>query len=72
MLVRDVVRLGLNPLRESPEAKDALILLEQHGWIARLDSGTVVRGSKRTECWRTALMALELPEVCMLIVATTL
>ena len=52
VLVRDVVRRGPNPLRESPKAKAALILLEQHGWIARLESGAVVRGSKRTECWR--------------------
>ena len=52
VLLRDVVRLGPNQLRESPKAKAALILLEQHGWIARLEPGTVVRGSKRTECWR--------------------
>jgi hypothetical protein len=33
IMVRDVVRLGPNPLRESPKARAALVLLERHGWI---------------------------------------
>lgn len=52
VLVRDVVRLGPNSLRESPKARAALHILEKHGWLVRLDAGTVVRGSARTESWR--------------------
>lgn len=51
VLVRDVVRLGPNPLRESPKARAALGILEQHGWLMKLEVGTVVRGSARTEAW---------------------
>jgi hypothetical protein len=52
VLVRDVVRLGPNSLRESPKARAALAILEKHGWLVRLDEGAVVRGSARSEGWR--------------------
>jgi hypothetical protein len=52
IMVRDVVRLGPNPLRESPKARAALALLERHGWILPLDPGTLVRGATRAESWR--------------------
>lgn len=52
VLVRDVVRLGPNSLRESPKARAALAILEKHGWLVRLEAGTVVRGSARSEGWR--------------------
>jgi hypothetical protein len=52
VLVRDVVRLGPNPLRESPKARAALGILEKHGWLAALEAGTVVRGAARAEAWR--------------------
>jgi len=52
IMVRDVVRLGPNPLRESPKARAALGILESHGWLARLDPGAVVRGTARAEAWR--------------------
>lgn len=51
VMVRDVVRLGPNPLRESPTARAALGLLEKHGWLVPLNAGTVVRGSARAEAW---------------------
>ena len=51
VLVRDVVRRGPNPLRESPKARAAPGILEKHGWLARLDAGTVVRGAARAEAW---------------------
>ena len=51
IMVREVVRLGPNPLRESPKARAALGLLERHGWLQALDSGTVVRGAARAEAW---------------------
>ena len=49
LMMRDVVRLGPNPLRESPKARAALALLERHGWVAPLEPGTVVRGAARGE-----------------------
>jgi hypothetical protein len=52
IVVRDVVRLGPNALRESPKARAALALLERHGWIVPLDPGTLVRGAARAESWR--------------------
>ena len=52
VLVRDVVRLGPNALRESPKARASLGILEKHGWLVRLDAGTLVRGAARTEAWR--------------------
>ena len=51
VLVREVVRLGPNPLRESPKARAALAILEKHGWLVRLEAGTVVRGAARAEAW---------------------
>src|SRR6056297_2467043 len=51
VLVRDVVRLGPNTLRESPKARAALGILEKHGWLVPIDPGTVVRGAARAEAW---------------------
>lgn len=52
VMVRDVVRRGPNPLRESPKARKALRLLEAHGWLIPLEAGTEVRGVPRKEAWR--------------------
>jgi len=52
VMVRDVVRLGPNSLRESPKARAALAILEKHGWLSPLEAGTVVRGAARAEAWR--------------------
>lgn len=52
VLVRDVQNSGPNPLRESTKARAALILLERHGFLVRLESGAMVRGAKRKEAWR--------------------
>jgi hypothetical protein len=51
IMVRNVVRLGPNALRESPKARAALGILEKHGWVVPLEAGTVVRGAARTEAW---------------------
>jgi hypothetical protein len=53
VMVRDVVRLGPNALRESPKARAALGILEKHGWLVPLEAGTVVRGAARAEAWAT-------------------
>ncbi|SMC69213.1 YfjI family protein [Primorskyibacter flagellatus] len=55
VMARDVVRLGPNPLRESPKARAALGILEKHGWLVRLDAGAVVRGAARAEAWHIVL-----------------
>ncbi len=52
VMVRDVVQRGPNPLRESPKAREALKLLEEHGWLVPLEEGTVVRGAPRKQAWR--------------------
>lgn len=52
VLVREVVRLGPNALRESPKARSALGILEKHGWVVPLEPGTVVRGAARAKAWR--------------------
>ncbi len=51
IMLRDVVRLGPNPLRESPKARSALGILEKHGWLVPLEAGTLVRGAARAEAW---------------------
>lgn len=51
VMVRDVVRLGPNALRESPKARAALGILERHGWLVPLEPGTMVRCKARAEAW---------------------
>lgn len=52
VMARDVVQYGPGPLRETPKARAALATLEKHGWLVRLNPGTVVRGAARKEAWR--------------------
>lgn len=52
IMMRDVVRCGPNQLRESPKARAALCILENHDWLVPLEPGTLVRGSVRKEAWR--------------------
>ena len=48
----EVVQSGPYALRDVKAAKAALALLEQYGWIVRLDKGAIVRGSARKDAWR--------------------
>jgi hypothetical protein len=48
----DVVNGGPNALREAKKAHPALGILEKHGWLVRLEAGTVVRGVARKSAWR--------------------
>jgi len=57
VMVRDVVQRGPNPLRESPKAREALELLEEHGWVVALEAESVVRGAARKEAWRIVKVA---------------
>ncbi len=52
ILVRDVLQYGPGGLRESPKARAALAILENHGWLFPLETGTVVRGVARKASWR--------------------
>lgn len=52
LTVREVVRMGPNRLRESPEAKRAVQVLVEHGWLIPLPAGTVIDGQARREAWR--------------------
>lgn len=52
VMARDVVQFGPNSLRETPKACAALIILENHGWLVRLEQGTVVRGAPRKAAWQ--------------------
>lgn len=61
IMVRDVVRLGPNALRESPRARAVLGILEKHGWLVRLESGAVIRGAARSEVWAIVKRVVEGP-----------
>ena len=50
--LRDVVQRGPNRLRESPEAKKAIALLVEHGWLVPLAPMTEIDGRLCKEAWR--------------------
>jgi hypothetical protein len=52
LTLRDVVRLGPSRLRESPEAKKAILMLVENHWLAPLPAGTEIDGRKVREAWR--------------------
>lgn len=52
ILLRDIVRLGPNALRESVKAKAAISLLEKYGWLVPVVPGTVIKGAARKEAWQ--------------------
>ena len=52
VMPRDVVNAGPNALRDTDKVKEALRILGEHGWLVRLEAGTVVRGRSRKEAWR--------------------
>jgi hypothetical protein len=52
ILNREVVQSGPNCVRDSKAAKKAIQILVDHGWLVALPTGTVVRGSARTQAWR--------------------
>lgn len=47
----EVVQSGPYALRNVKTARPALALLEQYGWIVRLNKGAVVRGASRKDAW---------------------
>lgn len=47
-----VQRAPIRALRESPAARAAIAVLEDHGWLVSLPKGSVVRGVGRKEAYR--------------------
>jgi hypothetical protein len=54
IMPRDIVQHGPNPLRETAKAKQALQMLESHGWLHKLDKGAEVDGAARQIAYRIA------------------
>jgi hypothetical protein len=53
ILPSDVIRNAPSrTLRESPAARSAITTLVDHGWLVKLEPGTVVRGKMRKEAYR--------------------
>jgi hypothetical protein len=50
--LRDITQFGPGPLRDSKKGRATLLMLEEHRWIQRLTSGTMVLGAARKEAWR--------------------
>ena len=57
LTVREVVRLGPSRLRESPEAKKAISLLVEHGWLVAMEAGATIDGAKVREVWRIVIQS---------------
>jgi hypothetical protein len=48
----DIYQLGPNTIRDKAAAAQAIRVLEDHGWLSRVEDGAVVRGTRRREAWR--------------------
>ena len=46
-----IYQRGPNSLRTAVAARKAMELLVEHGWLSRLEPGTVIDGSPRKEAW---------------------
>lgn len=47
----EVYRLGPNAIRDSRAAREAMAVLEEHGWVSRLEGGAAVGETFRREAW---------------------
>ncbi len=50
--LRLIYRHGPNAIREAETAKRLCRLLEEHGWLARIEGGAVIEGIHRRNAWR--------------------
>ena len=48
----EIVRLGPNSIRETGTARRLTVMLEQHGYLKKLDKPAEVMGKKRREVWQ--------------------
>jgi hypothetical protein len=47
-----IYQRGPAPMRDARAARQAVQVLEEHGWIAQIAPGTVIDGAPRKEAWR--------------------
>ncbi len=50
----EIYQRGPNAIREKKTAKLLVAILEEHGWLARIEDGATVSGVKRREAWQIA------------------
>ena len=48
----DVYQRGPNAFREAKTAREAIHLLEDHGWLEPVEGGAVINGTPRRDVWR--------------------
>ncbi len=48
----EVYQRGPNAIRDAKTAREAIDILEDHGWLFRVDGGTVVGGTFRRDAWQ--------------------
>src|SRR5215204_4331959 len=48
----DVYQLGPNAFRDAKTAREAIYLLQEHGWLEPVEGGAFVNGVRRLEVWR--------------------
>jgi hypothetical protein len=48
----DIYQYGPNEIRESITAKRLVTVLQEHGWLVRIEGGAVVAGRQRRDAWR--------------------
>lgn len=48
----EIYRLGPPDIRSAEAAKDAVRLLESHGWLVRVPGGAEIDGEHRRDVWR--------------------
>ncbi len=46
-----VYQLGPNPVREAKLAREAMLILEQHDWVAKIECGAKIEGKRHREAW---------------------
>jgi hypothetical protein len=49
-----VYQFGPNAVRDAKTARRILTVLEEHGWLRRLDGGAEIDGTHRREAWRVS------------------
>ncbi len=48
----DIYQLGPNAIRDKRTAQVVVGVLEDHGWLSRVDGGAIVRNVRRCDVWR--------------------
>lgn len=48
----DIYQYGPNAIRDKRTARRIAAVLEEHGWLQRIEGGATVAGDKRRDAWR--------------------